>query len=262
MNGLQLIQAERTRQVEVEGWTHEHDDEHGGRALWHAAECYEAGQAEGMYVTRAEDGRPLTAQALEWPWERDYFKPAAGPRNLIRSGALFLAAAECYRRTKDDRPNLHRMRLNGRTEAEAEAEYVQWVLWLADLCDGNARRLARQLDEWLTFTASLFDPAMTLDDRAARYLDERRHTLSTEHLTGSARVVAQARYVKGEASELVAAAEWLQVAVELPEIGDALREVRHEIADTVISATITARTLDVTVEDCIAEKTAADRGRG
>ena len=40
MNGVQLIAAERTRQVADEGWTPEHDDIHDIGELLSAAVCY------------------------------------------------------------------------------------------------------------------------------------------------------------------------------------------------------------------------------
>ncbi len=40
MTGAELIAAERRRQVEQEGWTPEHDDEHGDGSLALAAVCY------------------------------------------------------------------------------------------------------------------------------------------------------------------------------------------------------------------------------
>ena len=38
--GIELIQEERTRQVQEEGWTPEHDEEHGDGELALAAACY------------------------------------------------------------------------------------------------------------------------------------------------------------------------------------------------------------------------------
>ena len=40
MSGAELIAAERQRQIEVEGWTPEHDDEHDEGELALAAVCY------------------------------------------------------------------------------------------------------------------------------------------------------------------------------------------------------------------------------
>ncbi len=40
--GVELIAAERQRQMTAEGWTHEHDDEHDDGSLATAAACYAA----------------------------------------------------------------------------------------------------------------------------------------------------------------------------------------------------------------------------
>lgn len=40
MDGIELIAAERHRQIAIEGWTTEHDDTHNGNQLAMAAACY------------------------------------------------------------------------------------------------------------------------------------------------------------------------------------------------------------------------------
>ncbi len=75
-NGAALIAAERKRQVEAEGWTPEHDREHGWKSLRLAAWAY-----EDNYVGL-------------WPWERQWWKPKGPLRNLVRAGALYQAAAD------------------------------------------------------------------------------------------------------------------------------------------------------------------------
>ncbi len=40
MSGIELIAKERKRQIEEEGWTAEHDDEHDDESLALAAVCY------------------------------------------------------------------------------------------------------------------------------------------------------------------------------------------------------------------------------
>lgn len=92
--GIELITAERERQVSVEGWTPEHDDRHVRGEMAQAAASYAlvaAMQAQGCHLTVATD------YALKncWPygWHRKWFKPSPDARrNLEKSGAL--AAAE------------------------------------------------------------------------------------------------------------------------------------------------------------------------
>lgn len=75
-NGMALIRAERQRQIQVEGWTPEHDQEHGTDVLTRAANAYYLGNS------------------AHWPWDSRWWKPKDPLSNLIRSGALYLAAAE------------------------------------------------------------------------------------------------------------------------------------------------------------------------
>ncbi|HHZ9093024.1 TPA: hypothetical protein ACWLYC_004152 [Pseudomonas aeruginosa] len=85
------VQAERRRQVEVEGWTPEHDDEHADGQMAQAAGCY-ALHAGGI-GTDWPDGRQNGA-ALFWPWDKDSWKPTTPRRDLVKACALALAEIE------------------------------------------------------------------------------------------------------------------------------------------------------------------------
>lgn len=84
-HAVDLIAAERRRQVESEGWTPEHDDEHDTEEMAFAAACY---------VTAGE-GEPPPAI---WPWDWKWWKPKGRVRNLIRAGALIVAEIERLQR--------------------------------------------------------------------------------------------------------------------------------------------------------------------
>lgn len=104
-----------------------------------------------------------------------------------------------------------------------------------------------------------------LADQLATYLATRQHTLSTAHLTGMDQLLAEAVYIRDEGQELYDAVIALALADARGEATDEhWQHVRHEIADAVLAPTTLAGFLPggVTVEGCIAEKTAADRGRG
>lgn len=77
------IAAERRRQIDVEGWTPNHDDEHGNGQLARAAACYAA---------------PLLCHAGSqfnlWPWDWRWWKPKSRRRDLIRAAALIVAEIE------------------------------------------------------------------------------------------------------------------------------------------------------------------------
>lgn len=125
-SGADLIATERQRQIDVEGWTPEHDTAHDTLDLIQAAECYvEAAKAMysqregnlrrslrgvpaekaepyiqrtladplGTYYGRGDDGQvnPSTTNP-RWPWAREDWKPDENPiRNLVKAGALIAA---------------------------------------------------------------------------------------------------------------------------------------------------------------------------
>lgn len=87
MNGMQLIEAERARQQAPrdeggEGITAAHDAQHWERELLAAAEGY---------LGAVDASAP---QPSGWPWAPEWWKPRDRVRNLVRGGALLLAAAD------------------------------------------------------------------------------------------------------------------------------------------------------------------------
>lgn len=87
--GQQLIAAERQRQIDSEGWTASHDDQHGPETLELAALCYRDAVNQD------------TALPSKWPWSPEWWKPKSRQRNLERAGALYQAAAEVAERAQD-----------------------------------------------------------------------------------------------------------------------------------------------------------------
>jgi len=84
---------ERERQVSVEGWTPEHDDQHRDGAMARAAAAYCLGQCE--LTGRVQDGkRFLMWRSTIWPWSAEWWKPKDRRRDLVRAGALILAEIE------------------------------------------------------------------------------------------------------------------------------------------------------------------------
>lgn len=97
------IAAERRRQIEAEGWTLAHDDEHdhGEMAMAAAAYAWLAGLHDEsraaqirMQGVRA-DGQHATINDL-WPqhWLDAWFKPKDKRRDLVRAAALIVAEIE------------------------------------------------------------------------------------------------------------------------------------------------------------------------
>jgi hypothetical protein len=96
------IAAERKRQIEKEGWSIEHDDDHDDGSLAKAAGCYalHAGGVKDI-VGKLEDhgtgvrGRTLEKIPRHWPWSAAWWKPKRNPRkDLVRAGALIVAEIE------------------------------------------------------------------------------------------------------------------------------------------------------------------------
>lgn len=94
--GIELISEERQRQIEVEGWTPEHDAGHDDSELVDAALCYGA--------TAANDpGSEFSgSHPYAWPWAREWWKPSPDPiRNLTKAGALIAAEIDRLQRQAD-----------------------------------------------------------------------------------------------------------------------------------------------------------------
>lgn len=89
-SALELIGAERQRQVDVEGWTPAHDDEHDDHQLSEAAAAYALGVREAVGL----DGQRVRL----WPWDAGAFKPTARIRDLVKAGALIVAEIERLQR--------------------------------------------------------------------------------------------------------------------------------------------------------------------
>ena len=95
-SGIDLIARERERQVSVEGWTLEHDDEHSNFELSQAAISYANISADSPYGNGP--GNPPRT----WPWEAEYWKPSPDTiQNLVKAGALIAAEIDRLIRIKE-----------------------------------------------------------------------------------------------------------------------------------------------------------------
>ncbi len=86
----QDVFEERRRQVDVEGWTPKHDDEHARGELLDAALCYVQRRSDARIFSRPVEP---TAPA-RWPWELSWWKPKDERHDLVKAGALILAELE------------------------------------------------------------------------------------------------------------------------------------------------------------------------
>jgi hypothetical protein len=84
-SGIERIAAERQRQIEKEGWTPQHDDDHDDNEMLMAAYTY---------IQRAWAGPNVRMKIppSSWPWGDAWWKPSNDPiRNLEKAGALIAA---------------------------------------------------------------------------------------------------------------------------------------------------------------------------
>lgn len=87
MSAIEDIAAERTRQIEVEGWSSQNDDLYVDGEMACAAFCY------GIHGTAWE--RKLIAPIIAlWPWSASWWKPTNRRRDLVKAGALIVAEIE------------------------------------------------------------------------------------------------------------------------------------------------------------------------
>ena len=107
--GIELIAAERQRQIDEEGWTSEHDDSHDKGELADAAAVY-------ARVTQANVLRVIEQPYVHgWPWDIEWLKPFGEPpasnpyykhsfpvvdrlRCLVKAGALIAAEIDRLQR--------------------------------------------------------------------------------------------------------------------------------------------------------------------
>lgn len=92
---MQRIAAERRRQIEVEGWTETHDDQHDWCQLPLAAVAY------AMESTAEQRDTNIIEKVVElvWPFGDEWWKPSPDPiRNLEKAGALIAAEIDRLQR--------------------------------------------------------------------------------------------------------------------------------------------------------------------
>jgi len=89
------VLAERRRQIEAEGWTPEHDDQHAAGQLAGAAACYARHvNARGWVIDTPFDTYATEDAPNGWPWDESWWKPTTPRRDLVKAAALILAEIE------------------------------------------------------------------------------------------------------------------------------------------------------------------------
>jgi hypothetical protein len=88
MTGIEAIAAERRRQIEQEGWTAEHDDQHGPGDLAGAGSAYPMSAAASLLSGLTA---PIPEPPPFFPFEAEDWKPRDPRSDLVRAGALIAA---------------------------------------------------------------------------------------------------------------------------------------------------------------------------
>lgn len=88
------VLAERRRQIEAEGWTPQHDDEHDPGELAAAAAAYALAAADKLHPLSQGDGNYENEPPPAWPWTHEWWKPDEPRRMIVKACALGLAEIE------------------------------------------------------------------------------------------------------------------------------------------------------------------------
>ena len=98
--GIELIAEERKRQIEIEGYTQQHDAEHPVSELISAAGAYlrsanlhllsESFEPSSSWHKTNEPFYWNEVKRL-WPWDEKTFKPTTALRDFVKTGALIAA---------------------------------------------------------------------------------------------------------------------------------------------------------------------------
>jgi hypothetical protein len=88
--GIDFIKEERERQLNVEGWSSEHDDKYLSDELARAAATY-AIPINAQYIFDGAFG--INYRGTLWPFDKSWYKPSPEDRikELSKSGALIAA---------------------------------------------------------------------------------------------------------------------------------------------------------------------------
>lgn len=97
---MQAVIAERFRQIEQEGWSFDHDDQHAHGELATAGAAY-ALIAERHIVDSVDVvTHPREFMPAFWPWTDNWWKPTGFRRDLVKSCALIIADGEKFDRSR------------------------------------------------------------------------------------------------------------------------------------------------------------------
>lgn len=97
--GIELIAEERQRQIEVEGYSQQHDSQHDTSEFICAAIIYAESAKRGIVSHEFGNDNEIEIMVrkndlrYEFPWG-DSFKPSTDIRDLVKAGALIAATID------------------------------------------------------------------------------------------------------------------------------------------------------------------------
>ena len=99
MSGIELIAQERERQINVEGYTKQHDSQHAASDLIYAAIAYAESAKIGINCSEigVADENEIMQRKIEIGKHYPYgwlFKPTTDIRDLAKAGALIAAVID------------------------------------------------------------------------------------------------------------------------------------------------------------------------
>lgn len=149
-DGIGLIQQERFRQVNVEGWTSKHDDAHArgemmSAAMDYVAECKRILRGHDVSIQEENTGIPWG-----WPWEASWWKPSPHPiRNLVKAGALIAAEIDRLQRANVGSTHPSPLPVAEHTRDERQRKIGEWCVAAFGEFEGKsvAQRALRLLEE-------------------------------------------------------------------------------------------------------------------
>lgn len=98
--GIELISEERQRQIEVEGYSVQHDSQHNASEFIYAAIAYTEAAKVGVNCQEIGNTNENEIMIRKWdmglyfPWGQTNFKPSTNVRDLVKAGALIAAAID------------------------------------------------------------------------------------------------------------------------------------------------------------------------
>lgn len=111
MNGVEQIAAERQRQIDVEGWSAEHDNKHLDGSMAMAAACYAAPGPIYLYGEYRKllgyETHTMVGFHDPWPWAAKWDKRDKHDKlqRLVIAGALIAAEIDRLERAEMPTPD-------------------------------------------------------------------------------------------------------------------------------------------------------------